>query len=272
VSYFGKCELVGCVFYVRVMQLCGGCAAEGDGTSCPIPGCGLAFGCAAALAANRMVLAGVAAAGGAAPTPDCDACDDGDNAADATHWCPICKAHFCEVCVKPHFKRRTFKQHPLVTVEEHAAATGAHGSTGSATTEGCQLHHKPREYYCRSCHAIGCAACIITGHNGDGHDTGLLEEMVGPLRIALQQCGGPLSARCKVLRAGMDTVQATRAALDDNEVAALAAVDQATKEARQELKKTAAGAKTEVGAGFGRLSPRSCTVSTFRWDPRGHPF
>jgi hypothetical protein len=59
-----------------------------------------------------------------------------------------------------------------------------------------------REYYCRSCHMIGCAACIITGHGGDGHDTGLLEEMGGPLRIALQQCGGPLGTRCKVLRAG----------------------------------------------------------------------
>jgi hypothetical protein len=195
-----------------------------------------------------MMFAGVVAAGGPAPTtPKCDTCDDDEaNPADATHWCPKCEAHFCEACVKPHFGKRFSKQHPLLTVEEHEAATGgAHGSTGSAT-EGCQLHHKPREYYCRSCHAIGCAACIITGHNGDGHETGLLEEMVGPLRIALQQCGGPLGARCKVLRAGMDTVQATRAALDDNEVTALAAVDQAATEARQELNKTVTGAKTEV--------------------------
>jgi len=156
--------------------------------------------------------------------------------------------------------KRFFKQHPLLTVEEHEAATGgAHGSTGSAT-EGCQLHHKPREYYCRSCHMIGCAACIITGHNGDGHDTGLLEEMVGPLRIALQQCEGPLGARCKVLRAGMDSMQAMRDALDENEVAALAAVDQATTEARQELNKTATGAKTEVGAGFLINGPSFCPV------------
>jgi hypothetical protein len=142
---------------------------------------------------------------------------------------------------------RVFKQHPLLTVEEHEAATGgAHGSTGNAS-EGCQLHHKPREYYCRSCHTIGCAACIITGHNGDGHDAGLLEEMVGPLRITLKQCEGPLGTRCKVLRVGMDTMQTTRATLDDNEVAALAAVDQAATEARQEFNKTVTGAKTEVG-------------------------
>jgi hypothetical protein len=74
--------------------------------------------------------------------------------------------------------------------------------------------------------------------------------MVGPLRITLKQCGGPLGTRCKVLRAGMDSMQAMRAALDENEVAALEAVDQATTEARQELNKTATGAKTEVGAGF----------------------
>jgi hypothetical protein len=196
-----------------------------------------------------MVLAGVLAAGGPAPTPKCDNCDDEANQADATHWCPYCKAHFCEDCVKPHFTTRVFKRHPLLTVEEHEAATGgAHGSTGSASEEHL-LHQKPREYYCRSCHKIGCAACIVTGHNGRGHDTGLLEEMVGPLRITLKQCEGPLGKRCKVLRAGMDSMQATRAALDDNEVAALAAVDQAATEARQAFNKTVTGAKSEVGAG-----------------------
>jgi hypothetical protein len=40
------------------------------------------------------------------------------------------------------------------------------------------------------------------------------------------------------------------ATLDDNKVSALAAVEQATTEARKELNKTATGAKTEVGAGF----------------------
>jgi hypothetical protein len=59
------------------------------------------------------------------------------------------------------------------------------GSRGGAST--CQLHHKPREYFCQSYHAIGCAACSITGHNGEGHDTGLLAEMVGPLRVVLKQ-------------------------------------------------------------------------------------
>jgi hypothetical protein len=215
-----------------------------------------------------MVLAGVLDAGPVA-TPKCDDCDDEANPADASHWCPNCKAHFCEDCIKPHFKRRAFKDHPLLTVEEHKTATGgAHGNPVTAT-EGCQLHHKPREYYCRSCHTIGCATCIISGHNG--HDTGPLDEMVGPLRITLKQCGGPLGTRCKVLRAGMDSMQAMRAALDENEVAALEAVDQATTEARQELNKTATGAKTEVGAGF---RSRFATTAFFimqKIDPPYHP-
>jgi hypothetical protein len=256
-------QRIGCLHHV-----CSDCTTSGGIDSCPIPNCGHAFGCAAAaLPTDRMVLAGVVAAGGPAPTPKCDTCDDEANPADATHWCPKCEAHFCEECVKPHFTKRFFKQHPLLTVAEHEAAPGgAHGSTGSLT-EGCQLHHKPREYYCRSCHAIGCAACIITGHNGDGHDTGLLEEMVGPLRIALQQCEGPLGTRCKVLRAGMDSMQAMRAALDDNEVAALADVDQATTAARQELNKAATGAKTEVGAGF--RSRFATTLRRFMFQTNG---
>jgi hypothetical protein len=87
--------------------------------------------------------------------------------------------------------------------------------------------------------------------------------MVGPLRITLEQCGGALGVRCRVLRAGMDTVQTTRAALVDNEVAALAAVDQATTEAWQALNTAASGAKTEVGADCGRVSP-PCTLLSCR--------
>jgi hypothetical protein len=202
-----------------------------------------------------MVLGGV---DDAQPVPTkCDDCDDETNPANATHWCPKCEAHFCEECVKPHFSKSRLKRHPLLTVEEHNAAPGG-------AKEGCQLHHKPCDYFCRSCHTVGCAACIITNHKDHVHDTGLLEEMVGPLRIALQQCGGPLGTRCKDLREGMDAVQTTSAALDEHEVAALAAVDWATTEAWQELNTTTTGAKTEVGAGFGRIP---CTISS-----GGRPF
>jgi hypothetical protein len=88
--------------------------------------------------------------------------------------------------------------------------------------------------------------------------------MVGPLRIALQQCGGPLGTHTNMLRAGMDTMQTTCATLDDSEVAALASVDQAATDARQELNKTVAEAKTEVGADFGRVFAPRCTARAGR--------
>jgi hypothetical protein len=194
-----------------------------------------------------MVLAGVAAACGPGPAPKCDDCEDEDNPADATHWCAKCEAHFCGGCVKLHFTVKSLKKHPLQTVQERIAAVGcAHGGSGGASTE-CHLHHKPHEFYCRSCHAIGCSTCIITGHKDHSHDTELLVVMVGPLRATLKQCGDQLGGHCSVVHEGIDHVRTTRAALDRNEKVALAAVDQAAKEVRQELQKTVTEAKAEVG-------------------------
>jgi hypothetical protein len=243
VSSFALLQRPGCLHHV-----CGGCTASGDGKSCPIPDCGHAFGCAAAaLPTDRMVLAGVAAAGGPRPTPKCDDCDDEANLADATRWCPTCKLLFCEDCAQPHFTRRGLKTHPIQAVEKYDATGSAHGSVGDST-KGCQLHHKPHEFFCLTCHAIGCSTCIITGHKDDSHKTGLLEEMAGLLRATLKQCDTPLGAHCETLHALMNDVQTTRAALDQNEEVALAAVDQVATEARQELNKTVSGKKTEVAA------------------------
>jgi hypothetical protein len=160
------------------------------------------------------------------------------------------KAHFCG-CVQPHFAFKSPKKHPGLFIEEHiAAGCGALSTTGGPSTE-CQLHHKLRESFCRSCHAIGCASCIITGHTGEGHDTGLLAEMIGPLWLVLKQCGDRLGAHCSVLHAGINTVQATLAAVDQNEEAALAAAEQAAKELHQEVSRNLAESKTSVGAAFG---------------------
>jgi hypothetical protein len=201
-----------------------------------------------------MVLAGVVAARAPGPIPKCDDCNNEGSPADATHWCPKCEAHFCSVCVHPHFAVNSLKKHPVLPIDEHRAAGGGALGTGCASTK-CHLHHKPHEYFCRSCHAIGCAACIITGHNGEDHDTGLLEEMVVPLRLVLKQCGVQLGVHCSVLHAGMDTVQATLAAVNQNEATALVAAEQAAKELHQEVNRNLAESKTTVGAAFGLRFP-----------------
>jgi hypothetical protein len=54
----------------------------------------------------------------------------------------------------------------------------------------------------------------------------LLEEMFGPLRTTLKQCGAPLGAHRETLHSMMDDVQTTCATLDQYEEVALAAVDQ----------------------------------------------
>jgi hypothetical protein len=157
--------------------------------------------------------------------------------------------NFCGGCVKLHLTVKSLKKHPLQTVQERRAAVGgAHGSIGRGVSTGCQLHHKPHEFYCWSCHAIGCSTCIISGHKDHSHDTGLLADMIGPLRVVLKQCGVQLDTHCSVLHAGMGTVQATLAAVDQNEAAALVAAEQAAKELHREVNRNLAESKANVGA------------------------
>jgi hypothetical protein len=79
--------------------------------------------------------------------------------------------------------------------------------------------------------------------------------MDGPLRLLLKQCGVRLGAHCSKLHAWMNTVQATLAAMDQNEEAALVAAEQAAKELHREINRNLAESKTNVGAAFGLCFP-----------------
>jgi hypothetical protein len=181
-----------------------------------------------------MLLTAVTAARGSAPIPKCDDCDDEANPeanpADATHWCPKCELFFCASCARPHLTKKVWIPHKIQTIEEHRTVTGGTHSSSNGATKECQLHHKPHEFYCRSCHAIGCSTCIITGHKDHIQDTGLLDEMVGPLLAELKESGISLSDYCTAMHVAMDGVQTTLTALNQNEAVALAAAERAKKE------------------------------------------
>ncbi|XP_053332651.1 tripartite motif-containing protein 16-like isoform X1 [Clarias gariepinus] len=85
---------------------------------------------------------------------ECDYCDRIKH--EAIKSCLTCRASFCEIHLKPHLERQTFKTHTIIN------------ATKNLQEKICTQHNKPMEIYCRTDQTCICFLCTMDRHKG--HD------------------------------------------------------------------------------------------------------
>ncbi|XP_061403249.1 E3 ubiquitin/ISG15 ligase TRIM25-like [Lethenteron reissneri] len=184
----------------------------------------------------------------------CDFCNDGTTAALKT--CLRCDTSYCVTHVKPHQENPKFKDHILV-----APATNPEDRK-------CKTHRKELEFYCRQDKSLVCITCTIAGDH-KGHDVATLEDehktrekQVGEETRAVEEKRREAEESVRWMEATRRDVQGSmtgvrkringefahmRAALDEDEKAALARAAKKERELLTQIEKNIAHYQREIG-------------------------
>ncbi|XP_078739340.1 E3 ubiquitin/ISG15 ligase TRIM25-like [Lampetra fluviatilis] len=184
----------------------------------------------------------------------CDFCNDGTTAASNT--CLKCDISYCATHVKPHQENPKLSSHILVdpgtNLEERK----------------CKKHRKKIKFYCRQDESLVCTTCIIAGDH-EGHDVATLEDehktrekQVGEETRAVEEKRREAEESIKRMEAAHRDVQGSmtgvrqrihgefarmRAALDEDEKAALARAAKKERELLTQIEKNIAHYQREIG-------------------------
>ncbi|XP_078476311.1 E3 ubiquitin/ISG15 ligase TRIM25-like [Lampetra planeri] len=184
----------------------------------------------------------------------CDFCNDGTTAASMT--CLKCDISYCATHVKPHQENPKFRDHVLVD-----PAT-------NPEERKCKTHRKELEFYCRQDKSLVCTTCTIAGDH-KGHDVATLddehktrEKQVGEETRAVEEKRKEAEESVKRMEAARRDVQGSmtgvrqringefarmRAALDEDEKAALARASKKEHELLTQIEKNIAHYQREIG-------------------------
>nr|XP_032835254.1 E3 ubiquitin/ISG15 ligase TRIM25-like isoform X2 [Petromyzon marinus] len=184
----------------------------------------------------------------------CDFCNDGTTAASKT--CLSCDMSYCVTHVKPHQENPKFRDHILV-----ALATNPEDHK-------CKTHRKKIKFYCRQDESLVCTTCIIVGDH-KGHDVATLEDehktrekQVGEETWAVEKKRRKAEESKKRMEAAHRDVQESmtevrqringefarmRAALDEDDKAALARASKKERELLTQIEKNIAHYQREIG-------------------------
>ncbi|XP_078739339.1 E3 ubiquitin/ISG15 ligase TRIM25-like [Lampetra fluviatilis] len=184
----------------------------------------------------------------------CDFCNDGTTAASNT--CLKCDISYCATHVKPHQENAKLSSHILV-------------DPGTNPEERkCKKHRKKIKFYCRQDKSLVCTTCTIAGDH-KGHDVATLEDehktrekQVGEETRAVEEKRREAEESIKQMEAAHRDVQGSmtgvrqrikvefarmRAALDEDEKAALARASKKQRELLTQIEKNIAHYKREIG-------------------------
>ncbi|XP_061403177.1 E3 ubiquitin/ISG15 ligase TRIM25-like [Lethenteron reissneri] len=184
----------------------------------------------------------------------CDFCNDGTTAASKT--CLRCDMSYCVTHVKPHQENRKFRDHILV-------------DPGTNPEERkCKKHRKKIKFYCRQDKSLVCTTCNIAGDH-KGHDVATLEDehktrekQVGEETRAVEEKRREAEEFVRRMEAARRDVQGSmtgvrqringefarmRAALDEDEKAALARAAMKERELLTQIEKNIAHYQREIG-------------------------
>ncbi|XP_078739350.1 E3 ubiquitin/ISG15 ligase TRIM25-like [Lampetra fluviatilis] len=184
----------------------------------------------------------------------CDFCNDGTTAALKT--CLRCDTSYCVTHVKHHQENAKFRDHILV-----APST-------NAEERKCKKHRMKIKFYCRQEKSLVCTTCIIAGDH-KGHDVATLEDehktrekQVGEETRAVEEKRREAEESVKRMEAARRDVQRSmtgvrqringefarmRAALDEDEKAALARAAKKERELLTQIEKNIAHYQREIG-------------------------
>ncbi|CAN0401457.1 unnamed protein product [Lampetra planeri] len=184
----------------------------------------------------------------------CDFCNDGTTAASNT--CLKCDISYCATHVKPHQENAKLSSHILV-------------DPGTNPEERkCKKHRKKIKFYCRQDKSLVCTTCTIAGDH-KGHDVATLEDehktrekQVGEETRAVEEKRREAEESIKQMEAAHRDVQGSmtgvrqrikvefarmRAALDEDEKAALARASKKQRELLTQIEKNIAHYQREIG-------------------------
>ncbi|XP_078476306.1 tripartite motif-containing protein 16-like isoform X1 [Lampetra planeri] len=184
----------------------------------------------------------------------CDFCNNDTTTASKT--CLKCDTSYCVTHVKPHQENPKFRDHVLV-------------DPGTNPEERkCKPHNKKIKYYCRQDESLVCTTCIITGEH-KGHDMATLEDehktqekQVGEEMRVVEEKRREAEESIKRMEAALRDVQGSmtgvrqringdfarlRAALDEDEKAALARAAKKERELLTQIEKNIAHYQREIG-------------------------
>ncbi|XP_061403231.1 E3 ubiquitin/ISG15 ligase TRIM25-like [Lethenteron reissneri] len=184
----------------------------------------------------------------------CDFCNDGTTAASKT--CLRCDMSYCATHVKPHQENAKLSSHILV-------------DPGMNPEERkCKTHSKELEFYCRQDESLVCTTCTIAGDH-KGHDVATLEDehktrekqveeetrVVEEKRKEAEESIKRMEAAHRDVQGSMTGVRQRingefarmRAALDEDEKAALARADKKERELLTQIEKNIAHYQREIG-------------------------
>ncbi|XP_061403190.1 E3 ubiquitin/ISG15 ligase TRIM25-like [Lethenteron reissneri] len=184
----------------------------------------------------------------------CDFCNDGTTA--ATKTCLRCDMSYCVTHVKPHQENQKFKDHILV-----APVT-------NPEERKCKTHRDEIKFYCRQDESLVCTTCTIAGDH-KGHDVATLEDehktrekQVGEETRAVEEKRREAEESVRRMEAARRNVQGSmtgvrqringefarmRAALDEEEKAALARASKKERELLTQIEKNIAHYQREIG-------------------------
>ncbi|XP_078476312.1 tripartite motif-containing protein 16-like [Lampetra planeri] len=184
----------------------------------------------------------------------CDFCNDGTTAASNT--CLKCDISYCATHVKPHQENAKLSSHILV-------------DPGTNPEERkCKTHRDEIKFYCRQDESLVCTTCTIAGDH-KGHDVATLddehkkrEKQVGEETRAVEEKRREAEESVKRMEAAHRDVQGSmtgvrqringefahmRAALDEEEKAALARASKKERELLTQIEKNIAHYQREIG-------------------------
>ncbi|XP_075911844.1 E3 ubiquitin/ISG15 ligase TRIM25-like isoform X2 [Petromyzon marinus] len=184
----------------------------------------------------------------------CDFCNDGTTAASNT--CLKCDMSYCATHVKPHQENSKLSSHILVD-----PAT-------NPEERKCKKHRKKIKFYCQQDESLVCTTCIIAGDH-KGHDVATLEDehktrekQVGEETRAVEEKKREAEESIKRMEAAHRDVQGSmtevrqringefarmRAALDEDEKAALARASKKEQELLTQIEENIAHYQCEIG-------------------------
>nr|XP_032835232.1 tripartite motif-containing protein 16-like isoform X2 [Petromyzon marinus] len=184
----------------------------------------------------------------------CDFCNDGTTAASKT--CLRCDMSYCVTHVKPHQENPKFRDHVLVDPGTNPEVRK------------CKMHRKKIKFYCRQDKSFVCTTCTIAGDH-KGHDVATLEDehktrekQVGEETWAVEKKRRKAEESKKRMEAAHRDVQESmtevrqringefarmRAALDEDDKAALARASKKERELLTQIEKNIAHYQREIG-------------------------
>lgn len=90
----------------------------------------------------------------------CDSCQRGEEEAEATQFCLMCKEKLCYMCAKCHRRNLVTKDHEVMSLDEFKKSPVV-----IETRKSCYTHTEEIiKYYCRDHSLPCCTACICTVH------------------------------------------------------------------------------------------------------------